>query len=141
MLFSVLVDLLDGARYSKWMANLFPSVLSLLLRNTILSGVVDLFKYQYHQLVINEATNSSRAPTENRVTFVIATISYSSSPPLFLAPRFWEPRDQPQQGFFLEARKRTLGTTLRKTLVKALCNGYEIKLSLSKKVAFGALAF
>ena len=87
MLFSALVDLLDGVRYSKWMANLFPSVLSLLLRNTILSGVVDLFKYQYHQLVINEATNSSRAPTENRVTFVIATISYSSSPPLFLAPQ------------------------------------------------------
>ena len=46
----------------------------------------------------------------DRVSFVIATIIYSSSPPLFLASRFWEPRDQPQPGFFLEARERTLGT-------------------------------
>ena len=46
----------------------------------------------------------------DRVTFVMATIIYSSSPPLFLAPRFWEPRDKPQPGFLLEARERTLGT-------------------------------
>ena len=29
-----------------------------------------------------------------------------------LAPTFWEPRDQPQPGLFLEARERTLGTRL-----------------------------
>ena len=48
----------------------------------------------------------------DRVTFVIATIIYSSSPPLFLAFRFWETRDQPQPGFLLETRKRTLKTRL-----------------------------
>ena len=42
----------------------------------------------------------------DRVTFVIATIIYSSSSALFLASRFWEPRDQTQPGFFLEARVR-----------------------------------
>ena len=35
----------------------------------------------------------------DRVIFVIATIVYSSSPPLIFSPRFWEPRDQPQPGF------------------------------------------
>ena len=45
-----------------------------------------------------------------RIIFVTATIIYSSSPPLFWAPRFWESRDQPQPGFFLEARERTLET-------------------------------
>ena len=41
----------------------------------------------------------------DRETFVIATIIHSSSPPLLLAPRWWEPRDKPQPGFFLEARE------------------------------------
>ena len=53
-------------------------------------------------------SSSSRAPT--RVTFVMATIICSSSPPLFLSPRFWEPRDKPQPGFFLEAREKTLNS-------------------------------
>ena len=44
------------------------------------------------------------------ITFVTVTMIYSSSPPLLLALRFWEPRDQPQPGFFLEARERILGT-------------------------------
>lgn len=48
----------------------------------------------------------------DRVTFVIATIIYSFSFPLFLAARFWEPRDQTQPGFFIEARERMLGTRL-----------------------------
>ena len=56
----------------------------------------------------------------DRVTFVIATIIYSSYPTLFLAPRFWEPRDQPQPGFFLEARERILGARLGKYGVKWL---------------------
>ena len=84
-------------------ANLVPKVLSFALYNTIFAGVVDIFKYPRHQLIINEAANS-------RITFVFAAIIFSSSPPLFLAPRFWEPRDQPQPGFFLEARERILGT-------------------------------
>ena len=50
----------------------------------------------------------------DRVTFVIATIIYSSPPPLFLAFRFWKPRDQPQPGFLIEKRKRTLETRLRR---------------------------
>ena len=29
-----------------------------------------------------------------------------------LLTSFWEPRDQPQPGFFLEAREKTLGTKL-----------------------------
>ena len=53
-----------------------------------------------------------------RATYVVATIIYCSSSPLFLAPRFWAPRDQPQQGFFLEARERTLGTRLLYPLVQ-----------------------
>ena len=67
-------------------------------------------KYPRHQLIINEVANSSPGP--DRLTFVITTIIYSSSPPFFLAPRFWEPRDQPQPGFSLEARERALGTRL-----------------------------
>ena len=67
-------------------------------------------KYPRHQLIINDVANSSPGP--DRVTFVITTIIYSSSPPLILAPRFWEPRDQPQPGFSLEARQRALGTRL-----------------------------
>ena len=55
----------------------------------------------------------------DRVTFVIATIIYSSSPPLFLAPRFWEPRDKPQPGFFFEARERTLGTRSRSPILSS----------------------
>ena len=70
----------------------------------LFSGVVDIFKYPGPY----EAASSSRAPT--RVTFVMATIIYSSSPPLFLTPRFWEPRDKPQPGFFLEAREKTLNS-------------------------------
>ena len=45
----------------------------------------------------------------DRVTFVIMTIIYFSSLPLFLTPRFWEPLGQPQPlpqpGFFPEARE------------------------------------
>ena len=44
-------------------------------------------KYPRHQLIINEVANSSPGP--DRVTFLITTIIYTSSPPLFLAPRFW----------------------------------------------------
>ena len=46
------------------MANLVPRVLSLALCNTIFSGVVDIFKYPRLQLIVNEAANSSQAPTE-----------------------------------------------------------------------------
>ena len=68
-------------------------------------------KYPRHQLIINEVANSSPGP--DRVTFLITTIIYSSSPPFFfLAPRFWEPRGQPQPGFSLEARERVLGKRL-----------------------------
>ena len=62
------------------------------------SGVVDIFK----QLL----------SCPNRVTFVKAKITYCSSPPLFLAIRFWESCDQLLPGFFLEAREKTLGTRL-----------------------------
>ena len=83
-----------------------PRSLSSLSHHAIISflfsGVVDIFKYPGPY----EVASYSRAPT--RVTFVMATIIYSSSPPLFLPPRFWEPRDKPQPGFFLEARERTL---------------------------------
>ena len=44
----------------------------------------------------------------DREAFAIVTIIYSSSPPLFLAPRFWELSDHPHPGFFLEERERTL---------------------------------
>ena len=54
----------------------------------------------------------------DRTTYVVATIIYCSSSPLFLAPRFWAPLDQPQQGFFLETRERTLGTRLLYPLVQ-----------------------
>ena len=94
-------------------ANLVPKVLSFALDNTIFAGVVDIFKYPRHQLIINEAANS-------RITFVFAAIIFSSSPPLFLAPRFWEPRDQLQPGFFLEARERNLGKTFSYDLKKCV---------------------
>ena len=55
----------------------------------------------------------------DRVTFVIATIIYSSSPPLVLAPRFWEPRDKPQPGFFLEERERTLEKRSRSPILSS----------------------
>ena len=38
-------NLSPGARYTKWIANLVPNVLSLALCNAIFSGVVDIFKY------------------------------------------------------------------------------------------------
>ena len=44
--------------------------------------------------------------------FLITTIIYSSSPSLFLAPRFWEPRGQPQPGLSVEVRERALETRL-----------------------------
>ena len=52
----------------------------------------------------------------DRVTFSQRQLFTSSSPPLFMAPRCWESRDQPQpcrnQGSFSKARERTLGTRL-----------------------------
>ena len=66
-------------------------VLSLAFCNTIFSGVVDIFKYPRHQLIINGAANS-------RITFVFAAIIYFCSPPVFVAPRFWEPCDQLKPG-------------------------------------------
>ena len=41
----------------------------------------------------------------DRVTFVIARIIYSSSPALFLAPTFWEPRDRRNQGSLSELER------------------------------------
>ena len=84
--------------------NLVLKVLSLALYNTIFAGVVDIFEYPRHQLIINEAANS-------RIIFVFAAIIFSSSPPLFLAPRFWEPHDQLQPGFSLLFRERTVVVT------------------------------
>ena len=49
-----------GAKYTLWITNLVPSVLSPALCNTIFSGVLD----PCHQLKIYEAANSSRATTE-----------------------------------------------------------------------------
>ena len=43
------------------------------------------------------------------MTFVIATIISSTSPLLFLAPRFWEPLDQLQSGSFSK-QEREPGT-------------------------------
>ena len=66
MVFSALIKLLADARYTKSVANLVPIALflSLALCNTIFSGVVDICKYPHHQLITNEAANSSPAPTE-----------------------------------------------------------------------------
>ena len=71
--------------------------------------VVDNFKYPRHQLIINEVTNSFRAGQSN--LFHSDNI-YSSSPPLFLAPRFWVPRDLPQPGSVLVVREGNLETWL-----------------------------
>ena len=53
------------------------------------------------------------------VTFVIATIIYSSYPSLFSAPRFWEPRDPRQPGFFLKARRENPGNEVAITSLKS----------------------
>ena len=65
------------------------------------SGVVDIINGPRHQLIINKAQTPLGPRPSN---FCIVTIIYSSSPPLLFSPRFWEPRDPPQPGFFLEAR-------------------------------------
>ena len=81
-----------------------------------MGGLVDLFKYQIPASSADNKPGGNLLSGLDRLTFVIATGIYSSSPPLFLAPRFWEPRDQPQPGFFLEARERTMGTRFELTL-------------------------
>ena len=98
-LFSAVVNLSAGARYTKYIANLVPSVLSLAVRILFFSGIVHIFKYPRHQLSNKRGGKLLSGP--DRATYVVATIIiYCSSPPLFLAPRFWVPRDQPQLGFF-----------------------------------------
>ena len=83
-------------------------IMAIYEKSTIFSGVDDIFKYPCHQLIINEASNSSWDPTGN--------ICHSDNyllfeyPPLFLALEFWEPPDRPQPGFFLEARERMVET-------------------------------
>ena len=67
-------------------------------------------QYKQENILIFESLPSSFHARSDRVTFVTATIIYSSSPPLLLAPRVWEPRDQPHPGLFLESRERTVGT-------------------------------
>ena len=80
----------------------------LALCSTIISAVVDFFKE--HPSADNKRGGKLLSGPD-RVTFVIATIIYSSSSALFLAPRFLEPRDQTQPRFFLEAREKALGTS------------------------------
>ena len=38
-------------------------IMAIYEKSTIFSGVDDIFKYPRHQLIINEASNSSWAPT------------------------------------------------------------------------------
>ena len=105
-LFTALVNYSAGARYTKWIANLVPNVLSLALCNIFFFGCYSLF-----QIPAPSADNKwggKLLSSLDRVAFVIAKIIYSSSPPLFLAPRFWELSDHPHPGFFLEVRERTL---------------------------------
>ena len=71
----------------------------------------------------------------DRVTFVLATISYSSSPPLFLAPQILGAAWPAATRVLSRSKRENHGTTLTQTLLKALCKGYEMKLSLSKNVA------
>ena len=97
-LFSAVVNLSAGARYTKYIANLVPSVLSLAMCILFFSGVVDIFKYPRHQLSNKRGGKLLSGP--DRATYGVATIIYCSSPPLFLAPTFWIPLDQPQPGFF-----------------------------------------
>ena len=112
-----LVKLSAVARYTKWIANLVPSVLSPLLYYTNFSGWYLVFFWPcWHLQISSPSADNKRGgkllSVPDRVTFVTVTIIYSSSLPLYLAPRFWEPRDQPQPGFFLKARERTLGSRL-----------------------------
>ena len=105
-LFTALVNYSAGARYTKWIANLVPNVLSLALCNIFFFGCYSLF-----QIPAPSADNKwggKLLSSLDRVAFVIAKIIYSSSPPLFLAPRFWELSDHPHPGLFLEVRERTL---------------------------------
>ena len=103
---SALVNFSAGARYTKSIANLVPSS--------------SIFFMQYYffgscwpfQIPAPSADNKGGRNLLSglaRATFVIATIIYSSSPPVFTAPRFWEPRDPAQPGFFLEARRENPG--------------------------------
>ena len=104
-LFTVLVNYSAGARCTKWIANLVPNVLSLALCNTFF-GCYSPF--QIPAPLADNKWGGILLSSLDRVAFVIATIIYSSSPPLFLAPRFWELSDLPHPGFFLEAIERTL---------------------------------
>ena len=87
----------------------------LLLLTTNMAAVTSRANHQRHQLRINKAANSSRAPT--RQSNFCHSNNYSlfiPPPPPFLAPRCWEPRTSRNQGpgFFRETRETTLGTRL-----------------------------
>ena len=112
MLLSALVNLSAGAQYSTIQVNSHSHSLR------SLSCIMQYYFFRgcWHFQIPSPSTvhkwGGKLLSSPDRVFFVIATIIYFSSPPLFLAPRFWEPRDQPQPGFFLEGRERTLGTWL-----------------------------
>ena len=102
-LFTVLVNYSAGARCTKWIANLVSNVLHY--------AILFVGCYSPFQIPAQSADNKwggKLLSSLDRVAFVIATIIYSSSPPLFLAPRFWELSDLPHPGFFLEAIERIL---------------------------------
>ena len=73
------------------------------------SGVVDIINDPRHQLIINKA-QTPLGPRQSNFCHSDNYILFFSS--LTFSPRFWEPRDPPQPGFFLEAIERTLGRTL-----------------------------
>ena len=112
MLLSALVNLSAAAQYSTIQVNSHSHSLC------SLSCIMQYYFFRgcWHFQISSPSTvhkwGGKLLSSPDRVFFVIPTIIYFSSPPLFLAPRFWEPRDQPQPGFFLEGRERTLGTWL-----------------------------
>ena len=68
----------------------------------------------------------------HRVTFVIATIIYFCSPPVFVAPRFWEPCDKLKPG--LKQEREPWGRGCNRCMKKA-------RLTTRSEVVLRSLAY